>query len=308
MHHEQIRIATEECVPDDQKRWLARVRAWASDAQTVLENAAKVFLVVAILVSMAYFGHAADPGRTHPYADRILSWSFAVFAVGLAELFVLFVILSVIGKIDLAQAFYDKPVGEETAAATAEAEQLDKTATKARARQPGAAKEEVSTPVPVATPPVSLARLQAFLWTLLVMTIYFHRVVKDGSNGLPAIPPELLMVMGISGATYLISKGISASAPTEKAKSGAKAEEEPKPGAASKAEPKPGAGGEQDRKSDPASKKELKSSVEADEERNSEPPSKAEPRSSARAGAEKMEPSPTESTDTPKPEPVAPKR
>jgi hypothetical protein len=50
------------------------------------------------------------------------------------------------------------------------------------------------------------------------MTIYFHRVVKDGGNSIPPIPPELLMVMGISGATYLISKSINATAPAAPAK------------------------------------------------------------------------------------------
>ena len=155
---------------------------WLRDNQTMLENIARGVIVIAVLASMFLFGHAADPGAKAKVADRILSWSFVVFAVGLAELFALFVVMSVLGKIDLARAFYDKPLVDTDVAS-----------------QAAAASD---------TPPVSLARLQAFMWTLVVMTVYFHRVVRDQSTELPPIPPELLMVMGISGAVYLTSKGI----------------------------------------------------------------------------------------------------
>jgi hypothetical protein len=238
----------------DKEQWLGGIRAWATDAQGVLENVAKFFLVTLILGSMVYFAYQADPGRHPapghevPYADRILSWSFAVFAVGSASLFVLLVILTVIGRIDLAQAFYDKPAGEEGAAAeeggkdNARKTGVKKAGAKADA---GADDEKPSASASNSTPPVSLARLQAGLWTTLIMTIYFHRVVKDTTNSLPAIPPELLMLMGISGATYLVSKSISASASTEKKKDAKEAEgrgdAKPKP------DPKPKDGQNTDR-------------------------------------------------------------
>lgn len=45
------------------------------------------------------------------------------------------------------------------------------------------------------------------LWTLIVMIVYFHEAVsREPGSGLPTIPPELLTVMGISGAVYLTSK------------------------------------------------------------------------------------------------------
>jgi len=212
-------------------RWLAGFRDWASDAQSVLENVAKGLIIIVMLGSMLYFGHASDPGKTAVFADRILAWSFAVFAVGLAELFVLFVVLSVLGKIDLAQAFYDKAPDDAPAEPAAEGSADDaeepvndpeqpeapqgKAALDNNAPAPPPPKKEAEPANAPETPPVSLSRLQAFMWTLVVMTIYFHRVVKDGANGIPPIPPELLMVMGISGATYLISKNIDATPPAK---------------------------------------------------------------------------------------------
>jgi hypothetical protein len=61
------------------------------------------------------------------------------------------------------------------------------------------------------------------MWTLIVMIVYFHQAVSNQQSTLPSLPPELLMVMGISGAVYLASKGIS----TAKA---AKPPEPPEPG------------------------------------------------------------------------------
>jgi len=219
---------------NERARWLAGFRDWASDAQTVLENVAKGVILIVMLGSMLYFGHASDPGKNAVFADRILAWSFAVFAVGLAELFVLFVVLSVLGKIDLAQAFYDKDPGaappeppveepaEDAEAPIQDPQQPDDAEGKPAADNkvsallpPKAPKNDPQSANAPETPSVSLSRLQAFMWTLVVMTIYFHRVVKDGANGIPPIPPELLMVMGISGATYLISKNINAATPAK---------------------------------------------------------------------------------------------
>jgi hypothetical protein len=66
---------------------------------------------------------------------------------------------------------------------------------------------------------VSLSRLQAFMRTLVIMIVYFHRVVanKEASTS-PVLPPELLMVIGISGAVYLTSKQMDLpAAPPKKA-------------------------------------------------------------------------------------------
>jgi hypothetical protein len=120
-------------------------------------------------------------------ADKVLFGSFVVFAVGLAELFLLLIALTVMGRINLARAFQDKrdlPDSKDDSEA---------------ARYVRAV---------VGRGSVSLSRLQAFLWTLVVLTTYFHRAVTDQSDQLPSIPPDLLLVMGISGAVYLTSKQI----------------------------------------------------------------------------------------------------
>ena len=48
---------------------------------------------------------------------------------------------------------------------------------------------------------LSLHRCQIALWTAIVMVIYISRVV--GGINLPDIPENLLILMGISGGTYL---------------------------------------------------------------------------------------------------------
>lgn len=124
----------------------------------------------------------AAPSKAYSPLDRIFYWSFVVFAVGLAELFVLLVVLTIRGKLDLTQVFKDKeqiqPDGKDTI------EKL-KQAT------------------------VSLSRLQAFLWTLVVMIVFFHAAATHPGEGIPTIPPEILLVMGISGAVYLAGKHLS---------------------------------------------------------------------------------------------------
>jgi hypothetical protein len=51
--------------------------------------------------------------------------------------------------------------------------------------------------------------MQAFLWTLVIMVVWFHKAVLDGHGELPAMPSELLLVMGISGAVYLAGKELA---------------------------------------------------------------------------------------------------
>ncbi len=55
------------------------------------------------------------------------------------------------------------------------------------------------------------------MWTLVLMVVYFHRVVADPENRLPTIPPEFLMLMGISSAVYLTSKRMDNRAQAERA-------------------------------------------------------------------------------------------
>jgi len=104
--------------------------------------------------------------------DRIMFWTFVIFSVGLAELFLLFIGLAILGGIDITTIFQDKSDGTKVGS-------------------------------------LSLARLQAFLWTLIVLVTYFHAAVTTDQPGLPTIPAELILVMGISGATYLASKQLS---------------------------------------------------------------------------------------------------
>jgi hypothetical protein len=128
-----------------------------------------IFLVCTGAIVAA--GLWADPGAKKE-VDRVMFWTFIIFSVGLAELFLLFIGLAIFGSVDLTTLFQDKSHG--TGAGS-----------------------------------LSLARLQAFLWTLIVLVTYFHEAVTDNRPGLPTIPSELILVMGISGATYLASKQIA---------------------------------------------------------------------------------------------------
>ena len=129
-----------------------------------------IFLVCAGVIIAV--GRWADPGDNKE-VDRIMFWTFIVFSVGIAELFLLFIGLGIFGLVDLTTIFQDKADGTRTKGG------------------------------------LSLARLQAFLWTLIVLVTYFHEAVTDSQPGLPTIPSELILVMGISGATYLASKQIA---------------------------------------------------------------------------------------------------
>jgi hypothetical protein len=44
------------------------------------------------------------------------------------------------------------------------------------------------------------------MWTLVVMTVYFHAAVTKPGRDIPTLPPEMLLVMGISAAVYLAGK------------------------------------------------------------------------------------------------------
>jgi hypothetical protein len=153
---------------NEAKRW-ARYR-WAT-----------VFVAALMIGFVAVW---ADPGKARASpVERIFLWTFLIFSVGLAELFLLFVGLTILGRIDLTKAFEDKDRDATEGALPARSE-----------ARLGAV--------------VSLSRLQAFLWTLIVMCVFFHAAVKAG-GAIPTIPPELLLVMGISGAVYLAGKEVN---------------------------------------------------------------------------------------------------
>jgi hypothetical protein len=145
-----------------------RLRPWA------------VGLCIAGIVAVGLW---AVPGDELTALDRVYYWIFVAFAVGLAELFLLFMGLAVLGKIDLIGALSDKGDQEESSSGIAR---------------------------------ISFARLQAFLWTLIILIAYFHKAVIHEGPGLPDLNSNLILVMGVSGAVYLFSKQQAASAPAPK--------------------------------------------------------------------------------------------
>ncbi|MFM8532840.1 MAG: hypothetical protein ACKOEC_04535 [Acidimicrobiia bacterium] len=60
----------------------------------------------------------------------------------------------------------------------------------------------------------SLSRFQMLLFTFVIASLYFlyslHSLVSGASASLPEIPGSVLGLLGISGGSYLLSKGINA--------------------------------------------------------------------------------------------------
>jgi hypothetical protein len=55
----------------------------------------------------------------------------------------------------------------------------------------------------------SLARFQFLLFTFVIATSFFLVVIGQDPPGFPdRIPPEVLVLLGLSGGSYLISQGI----------------------------------------------------------------------------------------------------
>ncbi len=52
----------------------------------------------------------------------------------------------------------------------------------------------------------SLSRFQMLVWTFIVGLSFLYLVILN--DAIPDIPNEVLALLGISGGTYLISKGI----------------------------------------------------------------------------------------------------
>ena len=52
----------------------------------------------------------------------------------------------------------------------------------------------------------SLSRFQMFVWTFVIGFSFLYLMILN--NEFPALPAEVLALLGISGGTYVISKGI----------------------------------------------------------------------------------------------------
>ncbi len=60
----------------------------------------------------------------------------------------------------------------------------------------------------------SMSRFQLLIFTFLIAFSLFLMIVSSGTPmKFPAIPPEILTLLGISASTYAVSKGIQASNP-----------------------------------------------------------------------------------------------
>lgn len=60
----------------------------------------------------------------------------------------------------------------------------------------------------------SLSRFQFLIFTFVIAMCLFLLTIKSGS--FPSVSPEILALLGISGGSYVISKGIQASWDTRK--------------------------------------------------------------------------------------------
>jgi hypothetical protein len=61
----------------------------------------------------------------------------------------------------------------------------------------------------------SLSRFQFLIFTFVVAMSLFYLVVKSDPPQFPPITPEILGLLGISSASYVIAKGIQASRDTQ---------------------------------------------------------------------------------------------
>src|SRR5258708_16882394 len=76
-----------------------------ADGQATLRH---IILIVAMLAGIVVVGLLSGGLKRTSSTDFVFFWCFVIFAVGFAELFLLFLWLTVLGKIDLKQAFQDK--------------------------------------------------------------------------------------------------------------------------------------------------------------------------------------------------------
>ena len=77
----------------------------------------------------------------------------------------------------------------------------------------------------------SLSRFQFLIFTFVIALSFFYVVVKSDDATLPSIPGEIIGLLGISGGSYVISKGIQATKETSGATSTEDEDEAAPPGA-----------------------------------------------------------------------------
>jgi len=57
----------------------------------------------------------------------------------------------------------------------------------------------------------SLSRFQMLLFTFVIVMSLFYLIVMKSTPEFPAVPKEILALLGISGGSYVLSKGIQSS-------------------------------------------------------------------------------------------------
>ena len=57
----------------------------------------------------------------------------------------------------------------------------------------------------------SLSRFQFLIFTFVIALSLLLVIVSQNPPGFPTIPPEIFILLGISGGTYVISKGVQKS-------------------------------------------------------------------------------------------------
>ena len=78
----------------------------------------------------------------------------------------------------------------------------------------------------------SMSRFQLLVFTLVIAMSLFFVIASQSPPAYPKIPPEVLALLGISGGSYVLSKGINSSWDVSKTEAGhppAEAPEAPPP-------------------------------------------------------------------------------
>jgi hypothetical protein len=168
--------------------------SWSQLAAWILkdQNVMRLVMFFAAGGGMALAVHAVEAPEGAAALDRVLLYAFVAFVVGLGELFLLLILLALYNRINLAAALQDKAHAPH-----------DEDDSSHKGDNPGGAS---SAPPPKLGKSVSLSRLQALLWTLVLLVLYFHEAVQrrfEGRDGLPTVSADMLLLMGLSSAVYL---------------------------------------------------------------------------------------------------------
>lgn len=76
----------------------------------------------------------------------------------------------------------------------------------------------------------SLSRFQFLIFTFVIAMSLFYLIAKTDPAGYPKIPPEILGLLGISGGSFVISKGIQSSRDVSMTQAGKPPEQKPENG------------------------------------------------------------------------------